>query len=146
MSAESNKAAISQFVDPSEVEEYQKHKYPAYYCSVVLHELLGHGTGKMLVEEHGGVYNFDINNPPVNPLTGQPISSWYRPAQTWTGVFEDLSTTVDEGRCELVGAYLMDDKELLAMFGFTDETEITAEDSEYQLQLLAISLNLICDQ
>lgn len=130
MSAESNKAALSPFVDAVEVEEFQKHKYPAYYWWVVLHELLGHGTGKMLMEEKEGIYNFDINNPPTNPLTGELINSWYRPGQTWTGLFQDLSTTVDECRCELVGAYLMDDKELLAMFGFTDNSEITAEDSE----------------
>jgi dipeptidyl-peptidase-3 len=131
MSAESNKAALSPFVDASEMEMYQKHKYPAYYWWVVLHELLGHGTGKMLVEESEGIYNFDIQNPPMDPLTGRPITSWYKPGQTWTGLFEDLSTTVDECRCELVGAYLMDDKELLAMFGFTDDSEITAEESEW---------------
>jgi len=131
MSAESNEAALSQFVDTTEVDRFQKHKYPAYYLWVVLHELLGHGTGKMLVEEKDGIYNFNIHEPPMNPLTGEHINSWYRPGQTWNGVFQDLSTTVDECRCELVGAYLMDDKELLAMFGFTDESEITADDSEF---------------
>jgi dipeptidyl-peptidase-3 len=57
-----------------------------------------------------------------------PIVSWYKPGQTWTGRFGDLATTVDECRAELMGAYLMYDQELLALFGFTSEVDITAED------------------
>ena len=68
--------------------------------------------------------------PPISPLTGEPIATWYRPGQTWTGQFADLATTVDECRAELVGAYLMDDKELLGLFGFNEESEITAEDGK----------------
>ena len=132
MSAESNEAQVSPFVEPSEALIFQKHKYPAYYIWVVLHELLGHGTGKMMAEEDGG-FNFDTNNPPVNPLDKQPITSWYQSGQTWTGVFGELATTVDECRAELVGAYLMDDLELLALFGFTSESEITAHDLTYNL-------------
>jgi dipeptidyl-peptidase III len=128
MSAESNSTELCPFLDPSEAEIFQKHKYPAYYWWVVLHELLGHGTGKMMAQESEDDYNFDKNNPPINPLTGKPITSWYRPGQTWTGQFGDLATTVDECRAELVGAYLMDDRELLELFGFTAETEIGAED------------------
>ena len=77
MSAESNKADISPFVDSREAQIFQRHKYSAYYIWVVLHELLGHGTGKMMTEE-GGRFNFDIEDPPINPLTQTPIDSWYR--------------------------------------------------------------------
>jgi dipeptidyl-peptidase-3 len=130
MSAESNDAAPCPFVDPSEAGTFQKHRYPAYYWWVVLHELLGHGTGKLLAQDAKGQFNFDIHDPPLNPLTGKPIDSWYKPGQTWTGQFGDLATTVDECRAELVGAYLMDDLELLALLGFTDDSEITADDCE----------------
>ncbi|KAI1079291.1 dipeptidyl peptidase III [Whalleya microplaca] len=121
------------FVDEAEKEVFQKHKYPAYYWWVVLHELLGHGTGKMMIEEPGSKFNFDPVNPPTNPLDGKPIKIWYKPGQTWTGQFGDLATTVDECRCELVGAYLMDDPGLLALFGFTEESDITASDLTYNL-------------
>lgn len=131
MSAESNKADLCPFIDESEAETFQKHKYPAYYWWVVLHELLGHGTGKMMVQKGEDEYNFDVNNPPLDPITGKPITSWYRPGQTWTGQFGELATTVDECRAELVGAYLMDDQELLSLFGFTGESEILAEDSVF---------------
>lgn len=137
MSAESNKADLCPFIDGSEAETFQKHKYPAYYWWVVLHELLGHGTGKMMTQKGEDEYNFDVKNRPVDPLTGKPITSWYKPGQTWTGQFGELATTVDECRAELVGAYLMDDQELLSLFGFTSESEISAEDS------LFFSINLI---
>ena len=132
MSAESNEADISPFVHPSEAHNFQKHKYPAYYIWVVLHELLGHGTGKMMLEKDGD-FNFDIKNPPINPLTGAPINSWYRTGQTWTGVFADLATSVDECRAELVGAYLMDNADILALFGFDGGSDITAADVTYNM-------------
>ncbi|KAL7973267.1 peptidase [Trichoderma sp. SZMC 28014] len=119
------------FIEESEAERFKKHKYQAYYWWVVLHELLGHGTGQMMVEIADGLFNFDAKNPPINPLDRKPISTWYKPGQTWTGQFGDLATTVDECRAELVGAYLMDDPELLALFGFTESSEISAEDCNW---------------
>ena len=116
------------FIDASEAEQFQKNKFPAYYLWVVLHELLGHGTGRMMVETKDGSFNFDVKNPPLNPITGKPITRWYGPGQTWTGQFGDLATTVDECRAELVGAYLMDDPELLELFGYTNISDIRAED------------------
>ena len=130
MAAESSKAKTPLFLDESEAAAFQDHKFPTYYLWVVLHELLGHGTGKMMSQDAGDAFNFDVENRPVNPLTGKPIECWYRPGQTWTGVFGDLATTIDECRAELVGAYLMDDVELLELFGFTEESQITAADGE----------------
>ncbi|KAF2477130.1 peptidase M49, dipeptidyl-peptidase III [Lindgomyces ingoldianus] len=133
MSAESSKTQPCPFIHVLELESFQRNKYPAYYWWVVLHELLGHGTGKMMVEESVGKFNFDRDNPPIDPLTGKPIVSWYKPGQTWTGQFGDLATTVDECRAELVGAYLMDDTELLGLFGYNEGSEITADDLTYNL-------------
>jgi hypothetical protein len=35
---------------------------------------------------------------------------------------------VDESRAEPAGAYLMDNKELLKQFGYTEESEISADE------------------
>ncbi|KAM4066812.1 peptidase family M49 domain-containing protein [Hirsutella rhossiliensis] len=121
------------FIDSSEMEQFKEHKFPAYYWWVVLHELLGHGTGRMMVELDDGEHNFDIQDPPINPITGEPIVCWYKRGQTWTGQFADLATTVDECRAELVGAYLMDDPELLELFGFHQTSAIQAVDITYNL-------------
>ena len=48
---------------------------------------LGHGCGKLLQETSPGVFNFDSANPPISPLTGKPITTWYKPGQTWGSVF-----------------------------------------------------------
>jgi dipeptidyl-peptidase III len=133
MSAEASPKRIPSFVHGSEVENFQKHKYPVYYLWVVLHELFGHGTGKMMVQEEEDKYNFDHEHPPIDPLSKEPTTSWYKPGQTWTGQFGDIATTLDECRAELVGAYLVDDLDLLALFGFTDQTEITAKNGEIAL-------------
>ena len=85
-----------------------------------------------MAEEEEGNFNFDIHNPPVSPLSGKPITTWYKLGQTWTGQFGDLATTVDECRAELVGAYLMDDVELLELLGYDENSEITAADCKYK--------------
>lgn len=113
-------------VDPSEQEAFKRHRFHSYYIWVLLHEILGHGTGRLLSESSPGNFNFDPQNPPLNPLTGKPVESWYRPYQTWTSVFEDLATTVDECRAEIVGAYLIDEPEILGLFGYDENSEVTA--------------------
>ena len=104
LSAESKSTQRSPFTDTSEVAMFEKHRFSANFLWIVLHELLGHGTGQMMAKDAEGRYNFDFdNNPPINPITGKPIASWYRSGQTWTGQFRDLATTVDECRASLLG-------------------------------------------
>jgi dipeptidyl-peptidase-3 len=126
-----NTEHMASFFEPSEAATFLKHRDHTFYLWVVFHELLGHGTSKLLTENPSGVFNFDNFHPPINPLTGKPVSSWYHPGQTWTGLFGDIATTVDECRAECVGAYLMSDMELLTMFGYTNESEITGRDRRY---------------
>lgn len=66
---------------------------------VGLHELLGHGTGKLLSELTPGNYNFDINNPPINPLTKEKVTTWYKPGQTWGSVFGGVAASYEECKC-----------------------------------------------
>lgn len=126
-------AAGTTCVHESEVKEFLRHKSKAFHLWVVFHELFGHGTGKLLAEDSPGSFNFDAQNPPINPLTGKPIGSWYRPGQTWTGLFGDIATSVDECRAECVGAYLMSEMELLALFGFLESTDIKGSDCALSL-------------
>ncbi len=125
MTAESQSGVTCSFIDAAEAAAYSKYRFHGFYAWVVLHELIGHGTGRMKIEESEGKYNFDINNPPIDPLIGDPIRSWYRPGQTWTGQFGHLAATVDECRADLVGAYLMADAEPLALFGFGIDNEVS---------------------
>ena len=102
-------------LDPFEVAKFRKYREHAFHLWDVFHELLGHGIGKFLVESHSGEFNFDSKNVPINPLTGNRIDSWYTEGETWTGLFGDIATTVDECRAECVRPYSLSDMELLAM-------------------------------
>ncbi|KAI7459753.1 hypothetical protein KC357_g9116 [Hortaea werneckii] len=119
---------------------FSEHRRATYYLWVVFHELFGHGTGKLLQENADSTYNFAAEKLPVSPLTGQPIDSWYKPGETWTGVFQDIATSVDECRAECIGAYLMSETDLLSLCGYTDDGSIRPRDLEYNMyQQLAIA-------
>ena len=112
---------------------FAKHRRHAYYLWVVFHELFGHGTGKLLQEAADGTHNFNLARPPTSPLTGEPIDSWYKAGETWTGVFQDIATSVDECRAECIGAYLMSEADLLSLCGYTDDGCTRPEDRMFNL-------------
>lgn len=117
------------YVEPKEVERFMVTRRQAYYLWVVFHELFGHGTGRFLEETERGVYNFDTARPPVNPVTNKPITSWYRFGQTFTGVFGDIATRVDECRAECVGAILLSNVDLMALCGITASSSPSLSES-----------------
>lgn len=110
------------FIKESDMALYQKYRDPAFEVQVGLHELTGHGCGKLLQETAPGEFNFDQKNPPINPLTGQPVASWYKPGQTWGSVFGGLAGAYEECRAELVAMYLSCEFAALKIFGFGDGT------------------------
>jgi len=59
----------------------------------------GHGCGKLLQETAEGEYNFDQKNPPISPLTDKPVTTWYKPGQTWGSVFGGLAGAYEVGGC-----------------------------------------------
>lgn len=102
---------------------YRRCRDPAFEVQVGIHELLGHGTGKLLQETAPGQYNFDIKNPPVSPVTNKPVSTWYKPGQTWSSVFGAIASSYEECRAECVAMALGCDFSILKIFGFGDGTE-----------------------
>ena len=102
---------------------YAKYRDQAFEVQVGLHELLGHGCGKLLQETSPGKFNFDIKNPPMNPLTGKSVDSWYKPGQTWGSVFGGLAPTYEECRAECVAMLLSCDFNILQIFGIGDGKE-----------------------
>ncbi len=69
------------FVRPSEIPLFIKYFKDSEFLVVALHELLGHGSGKLLQEEDSGKLNFpkDLKN----PFTGHPITTYYRHKETY---------------------------------------------------------------
>lgn len=133
----------SPFVDPSEAEALKKYSGPVHFIKNAIHELLGHGTGKMLSELSPGDFNFDPNNPPTNPVTGKAIEKWYQPGEKWKAVFADLANTVKECRATLVSYYLPSfGAEVLSLFGYAEEEAAQERECCVPVLFTTISLTL----
>jgi dipeptidyl-peptidase-3 len=108
------------FIKDADLEVYQKYRDIAFEVQVGLHELLGHGCGKLLQETEPGVFNFDHKNPPISPLTNKPIDTWYKPGQTWGSLFGPIAASYEECRAECVAMALSCDFSVLKIFGLGD--------------------------
>lgn len=128
MSANYNPSRPCHYIDPTDLKGFRGCNHVIRFIVTAIHELLGHGSGKLLSETSPGEYNFDKSDPPTSPLTQAPIRTWYLPGQTWTGVFGKLATSVEECRAMLMSYYLADDKDILAVFGYDDSTNLSADD------------------
>jgi dipeptidyl-peptidase III len=118
-------AGVSQdrveYIPDADQELYRALRGPAFHVQVALHELLGHGSGKLLTEEADSTFNFDKST--VNPLTGASVATWYKPGQSWNTVFGRISTSYEECRAEAVGLWLGSDPGVLALFGHANDAE-----------------------
>ncbi|KAJ4161668.1 uncharacterized protein LMH87_007694 [Akanthomyces muscarius] len=123
------------WVDASELSDFRSTTHIVRFLETVVHELLGHGSGNLLAETAPGVYNFKNRNPPINPLTNAPGNLHYRFGEDWGSVFGKLAGTVEECRAILISQYLMDSKQLLEIFGYTDTSAITADELLYMTYL-----------
>ena len=85
-----------------------------------LHELLGHGSGKLFKINKNGEYNFDKEKL-INPLTKEKINSWYLPDETYETKFKAICRSLEEGRADYIALYLVFDKKAQQIFGFNEE-------------------------
>ena len=103
------------FLSDEDQELYRKLSSESFEVQVGLHELLGHGSGKLLMEDAKGNLNFAKSL--KNPVTGERVASWYKPGQTWGSQFGSIASSWEECRAEAVGLYLCTDPEVQAIFG-----------------------------
>ncbi|XP_069064068.1 dipeptidyl peptidase 3 [Pleurodeles waltl] len=115
------------FLAEEDKDLYLKWKGPSFEVQVGLHELLGHGSGKLFVQDEGGTLNFDQSTV-INPETGEPIRTWYKGNETWDSKFSTIASAYEECRAECVGLYLCFNKAVLKIFGLEG---VAAEDVIY---------------
>uniref|UniRef100_A0A8C9X2H5 Dipeptidyl peptidase 3 n=1 Tax=Sander lucioperca TaxID=283035 RepID=A0A8C9X2H5_SANLU len=115
------------FLEEEDKDLFIKWKGPSFEVQVGLHELLGHGSGKLFVQDDKGNFNFDQSKV-TNPETGELVSSWYRSSETWDSKFSTIASSYEECRAECVGLYLCLNKQVLSIFGHEGQD---AEDVVY---------------
>ncbi|BGP40068.1 hypothetical protein JCM10449v2_004026 [Rhodotorula kratochvilovae] len=131
----SAKAANEQltFIAPDEAEAYRAWEDKAFEVQVASHELLGHGSGRLFQEQADGSRNFDAEKT-VNPLTGKPITSWYKPGESYGSRIGPVSSSMEEMRAESVALYLATNKQILDIFGFASQAD--KDDLAYYMYLV----------
>lgn len=88
-------------------EKFLLHLQKSENQKIVIHELLGHGSGRLLTASSPTDGNdFDARNPSISPLTGQKINTWYKSGQTYNSVFGYLAASMEECRAECIAAYI----------------------------------------
>ena len=110
------------FIRSQDLDLYQDNRDAAFEVQVGIHELLGHGTGKLLQETSPGVFNFSHKEPPISPVNQKPITTYYKPSETYSTVFGPTASSCEECRAECVAMALSCDFSLLRIFGFGDGT------------------------
>lgn len=108
----------------ADFDTYKKHFVTALSVNVGIHELLGHGSGKLLTENGDGTFNFDKATL-KNPFTGNLVENWYKPGESWGSKFGGLANAYEECRAEAVSLYLGVESDILEIFGkFSEEDKM----------------------
>ena len=91
-----------------------------------MHELLGHGSGKLLQAEDscGSKFNFD-QGVLINPVTQAPVDKWYELGETYDSKFTSTGSSYEECRAECVGLFLSCNRDVLKIFNHTEADKQT---------------------
>jgi len=107
------------FVSEADDALLQKFKLPSFEIQVGLHELLGHGSGKLFFRTGSDATNYPKDV--LNPLTGNPVTSCYGPGETYDSKFTTIGSSYEECRAECAGLHLCLVPGVTQIFGHSGE-------------------------
>lgn len=120
-SAKSSSKHPPSFISDQDRPIYEKWQGDSFEVQVGIHELLGHGSGKLLCEVEDG-FNFDEKNPPLG-LDGTPVTTYYKFGETWGSKFGAMAGPFEECRAEVIAMYLITNRKILDIFGFNTKQD-----------------------
>jgi dipeptidyl-peptidase III len=97
--------AIILYLHEADQALYKKYIDEVDQMNVALHELFGHGTGKLLTRDP---VTGALNYPPelINPLTGRKVENPYSNTESPNQRFGDIGSALEESKAEAVALYL----------------------------------------
>jgi dipeptidyl-peptidase-3 len=113
------------FIKPDDMKNLRTIGSQAYNLHVALHELIGHGSGKLFFEDENGKLNYDPETT-FNLLTGEKVTSHYKHGETWNEKFGRISCSFEECRADVCGLYLGFEPKAYEIFGFTKDNIVDA--------------------
>jgi dipeptidyl-peptidase-3 len=111
LAQEDSKESDIPFLNPDDSKLMREYSSAAFDVKVGLHELLGHGSGKMFFRELDGSFNFPADL--KNPLTGDKISSWYERGESYDQKFVPIGSSYEECRADTTALHLSFDDKIL---------------------------------
>ncbi|XP_015918043.2 dipeptidyl peptidase 3 isoform X1 [Parasteatoda tepidariorum] len=126
------------FLSPNDQDLLLQLKNSAFTVIVALHELLGHGSGKVFHRNKDGSFNFDVDQV-INFETNQKITKWYEDGENFESVFGGFHSSYEECRADSVALYLCMVPEILKIFNYEGPE---ADDITYTIWLMMAWMGL----
>ena len=121
LSARDSKSRVTFLQEGADQELFQRLIGPSFEVQVGLHELLGHGSGKVFTEADGKL-NFDAAV--ALDVEGKPTQTWYKGGATWDTSFGSWASAMEECRAEAVGIFLCTQPSVLKIFGHEGDEDL----------------------
>ncbi|CAD5214016.1 unnamed protein product [Bursaphelenchus xylophilus] len=106
----------AEFLSEEDDNLYRLYFQDSFEVQVGLHELLGHGSGKLFMKSKGEL-NFDPKTT-KDLLNGGEVTHWYEEGETWSSKFGQVGASYEECRAEAVGYYLCCYDDIMNLFGY----------------------------
>jgi len=112
------------FIAEADQQLFKALKGEAFEVQVGVHELLGHGSGKLFHQDTPEAAKL-VESKFVCPVSGEPVTGpFYAAGSTWDSTFGKMASPYEECRAECAGLYLCLESEVLRVFG---HEEVPAE-------------------